>query len=65
MSTLELQRLRDDLRALREFVEGIRPHVERARAQSRVDRVAPRCVRADSNVLSIDRFRSSPTSVSA
>jgi hypothetical protein len=65
MSTLELQQLRDDLRALREFVEGIRPHVERARAQSRVDRIAPRYVRADSNVLSIDRFRSSPTAVSA
>ena len=62
MSTLELQQLRDDLRALREFVEGIRPHVERARAQSRV---APRSARADSNVLSLDRFRSSPTPVSA
>jgi hypothetical protein len=65
MSTLELQQLSDDLRALREFVEGIRPHVERARGKSRVDRVAARCARADSNVLSLDRFRSSPTSVSA
>jgi hypothetical protein len=66
MSTLELQQLRDDLRTLREFVEGIRPHVERASAHSRVDHVAPRCVRgADSNVISIDRFRSSPTPVSA
>jgi hypothetical protein len=65
MSTLELQQLRDDLRALREFVDGIRPHVERARAQSRVDCVAPRCARTDSNVVSIDRFWAVPRPISA
>jgi hypothetical protein len=62
MSTLELQQLRDDLSALRKFVDGIRPHVERA--QSRVDCAAPQRVRADSNVVSLDRFRS-PKPVSA
>jgi hypothetical protein len=64
MSTSELRQLRDDLRALHEFVEGIRPHVERVTGKSRIDRFAPRRVRADSNVLSLDRFRSSPTPLS-
>ena len=50
MSTSELQQLRDDLRESRKFVEGIRQRVKREMAH-------PRRVRADSNVVSLDKFR--------
>jgi hypothetical protein len=40
MSTSELQQLRDDLRELRKFVEGIRQRVKREMAQPRRARAA-------------------------